>query len=54
MKKRMRCHVVFVVLSTDDKLWVECEECTLWFHTSCVEINAKDIPDVFLCPECVI
>lgn len=46
------CGVCGVLYGTDNKLWIECGECTTWFHTSCVDVDDKSIPDVFLCPDC--
>ena len=46
------CGICDVKYGTDDKLWIECNECTLWFHTSCVHIDDQCIPDVFLCFDC--
>lgn len=46
------CGVCGVMYGTDDKVWIQCSECGLWFHITCVEISKKSIPDVFLCPDC--
>ena len=29
----------------DEKLWIQCDGCKLWMHTSCVDVES-DIPDV--------
>lgn len=46
------CGVCGVIYGTDDKVWIQCSECELWFHTSCVNIDEGSIPDVFMCPDC--
>ena len=43
------CGVCDVKCGTDNKLRIEC---ATWFHNSCVHIDDKKIPDVFLCCEC--
>ena len=46
------CGVCGVMYGTDDEVWIQCSECGLWFHITCVEISKKSVPDVFLCPDC--
>ena len=46
------CGVCDAIYGTDEELWISCDNCKLWFHTSCVNIDEGDIPDEFLCPEC--
>ena len=37
---------------TDDKAWIECEQCSIWYHPECVNISKQSIPDVFESFEC--
>ena len=46
------CGVCDIKYGTDDKIWIECEQCSIWFHLECVKINKQSIPDVFVCFEC--
>ena len=41
------CGVCGVKYGTDNDVWIECSDCSLWFHTSCVDIDEKCIPDGF-------
>ena len=36
----------------ESKIWIECSNCKAWYHTSCVEVEDNNIPDVFMCFEC--
>ena len=40
------CGVCGVKYGTDNDVWIECSDCSLWFHTSCVDIDEMCIPDV--------
>ena len=31
---------------------IECSHCKAWYHTSCVEVENNNIPDVFMGYEC--
>ena len=33
-------------------LWICCDECNTWFHTSCLRISSQNIPDVYVCVSC--
>ena len=46
------CGVCDIKCGTDDKIWIECEQCSIWYHLECVNINKQSIPDVFACFEC--
>ena len=45
-----------VYVEEDDKIWVECDACLCWYHSSCIgysnwsleELNAETI----VCPTC--
>ena len=46
------CGVCNAMYGTDDKLWIQCSGCENWFHSVCVNVDSRNIPDVFLCMEC--
>ena len=48
------CGVCEVKYGTEleSKIWIECSNCKAWYHTSCVEVEDNNIPDVFMCFEC--
>ena len=45
------CAICGLPYGSDEKLWIQCDGCKLWMHTSCVDLES-DIPDVFLCDNC--
>ena len=48
------CGVCEVKYGTEleSKIWIECSNCKAWYHTSCVEVEDNNIPDVFMCFNC--
>ena len=46
------CGMCDAIYGTDEELWISCDTCKLWFHTSCVNIDEGDVPVEFLCPKC--
>ena len=44
------CGVCEVKYGTEleSKIWIECSNCKAWYHTSCVEVEDNNIPDVFV------
>ena len=40
------------VHGNDDDVWIECEACLSWYHTTCVNVDKLSIPDEFTCDEC--
>ena len=45
------CAICGLPYGSDDKLWIQCDECKSWMHISCVDIESG-IPDVFLYDNC--
>ena len=39
--------------SEEGSRWICCDQCERWFHFDCLNIIADDVPDVFVCSECV-
>ena len=46
------CGVCHIKYGADDEVWIQCNNCATWYHTTCVEVDIDNIPDVFLCFEC--
>ncbi|PVV00420.1 hypothetical protein BB560_005199, partial [Smittium megazygosporum] len=36
----------------DDGFTIQCENCLVWQHAVCVNINQDNVPDEYLCEEC--
>ena len=32
--------------------WIQCSECDMWFHCSCVASDNENIDDIYICPTC--
>ena len=32
--------------------WICCDNCDIWYHTHCTDVNPKRLPDTFYCPSC--
>ena len=49
------CGVCEVQYGTEleSKIWIECSSCKGWYHTSCVQVDSNNIPDIFVCVECI-
>ena len=48
-----QCGICKAPYGFDDELWIQCEHCEEWMHTTCVDIDAKSIPDIFVCMKCL-
>jgi hypothetical protein len=36
----------------DDGFTIQCEQCFVWQHAACVEIDQNNVPEKYLCEEC--
>jgi hypothetical protein len=47
------CHTPYQNFTHTEEQWIGCEHCDSWYHFKCVGVSVKDVPDVYLCSECV-
>jgi hypothetical protein len=36
-----------------DEMMIQCDQCSLWYHCSCVKIKCKSIPSLWCCSKCM-
>lgn len=36
----------------DDGYMIQCDECSVWQHVACMQVDRKNLPDKYLCELC--
>ena len=36
----------------EDRLMIQCDECSQWLHAICIGVNNSNIPSQYICPYC--
>lgn len=39
----------------DSSTWLQCDSCSIWYHTDCLNISAADCDtiEIYHCPTCI-
>ena len=48
------CEYVYEDETEEEEVWIQCDQCQVWYHVGCVNISASKLPDSFVCPICQV
>ena len=49
----VECPICHVKEGQSSCQWVCCDNCDIWYHTHCTDVDQDDLPDIFYCLKCV-